>query len=138
MENSGWKLTYTDEPQEMYRANEERRGGVNLSYSLGLALDKDGRVVDSIVGLPAYVSGITPGMTIVAVNGRKYTPEVIRDALRAAKTSREPIQLLVENNDYFKTYPLDYHEGERYPQLVRDTSRPDMLTEIMRPAAPRR
>jgi predicted metalloprotease with PDZ domain len=132
IENSGWTIAYTDSPSEMERASAERRGGTDLSYSLGLALDKEGRVADSIVGLPAAVAGITPGMTVVAVNDRKFTPAVIRDALTAAKTGREPIRLLVENNDYFRTYEIDYHGGNRHPQLVRDESKPDLLSEIFR------
>lgn len=139
LEGSGWKLTYTDEPSELFRAGEERRGGgADLTFSLGLVLDKDGRVGDSVVGMPAYAAGITPGMTIVAVNGRKYAPEVLHDALRAAKASKQPIELLVENNDYFKTYPVNYYDGDRYPQLVRDPSKPDVLSDIMKPRAPRR
>jgi len=39
----------------------------------------------------------------------------------------------VENTEYFKTYNLDYHGGEKYPHLVRDESRPDMLADIIKP-----
>jgi len=38
----------------------------------------------------------------------------------------------VENTDYFRTFNLDYHEGEKYPHLVRDESKPDLLTDIVR------
>jgi len=64
------------------------------------------------------------------VNGRHYTAEVLRDALGAGKSDTAPLELLVENTDYFKTYKLDYHGGERYPHLVRDESKPDLLSEI--------
>jgi hypothetical protein len=43
--------------------------------------------------------------------------------------------LLVENTGVYKTYRLDYHDGERYPHLVRDASRPDLLEQIIRPRA---
>ena len=43
-------------------------------------------------------------MKIVAVNGRRFTPEVLRDAIKAAKNSNATIDLLVENTDYYKTY----------------------------------
>ena len=39
----------------------------------------------------------------------------------------------MENTEYFKTYNLDYHGGEKYPHLVRDESRPDMLSDIIKP-----
>jgi hypothetical protein len=43
-----------------------------------------------------------------------------------------PSKLLVENTDYYKTFKLDYHGGERYPHLVRDEAKPDLLTDIYR------
>jgi hypothetical protein len=39
---------------------------------------------------------------------------------------------LIENTDYFRTFVLDYHGGEKYPHLVREESKPDMMTEIIR------
>jgi predicted metalloprotease with PDZ domain len=134
--NSGWKLVYDDQPSEMFRAREGRGDGADLAYSLGIVLNKNGRVQDSIFFMPAYNAGITPGMTVVAVNGRKYSADVMHDALKAAKNSKEPVQLLVENNDYFTTYSINYHEGDKYPHLVRDESRPDLLTDIMKAHAP--
>jgi hypothetical protein len=69
-------------------------------------------------------------MKVVAVNGRHFSADVLSDALKAAKTSADPIELLVENTEYYKTYKLDYHGGEQYPHLVRDESKPDVLSEI--------
>ena len=71
-------------------------------------------------------------MKIVAVNGRKFTPDALHDALKAGKSSSAPLELLVENTDYYRTYKLDYHDGEKYPHLVRDESKPDLLTEIIK------
>jgi hypothetical protein len=68
---------------------------------------------------------------VVAVNGRRFTPQVFRDALASGMNSKEPLQLLVENTDYFRTFNLDYHEGEKYPHLIRDESKPDLLTAIV-------
>jgi len=71
-------------------------------------------------------------MKLVAVNGRRFSPEILRDAVKATKTSNSPIELLVENTDYYKTYKIDYHGGEKYPHLVRDESKPDLLTDILK------
>ena len=38
--------------------------------------------------------------------------------------------------NYYKSYRLDYHEGEEYPHLVRDESKPDLLSDIIKPHAP--
>ncbi len=124
IENSGWKLTYSDTPEET-RHKEDSHPGV---YSLGLLLDKDGQVGDTIEGMIAAKAGIGPGMKVIAVNGRHFSQQVLKDALAAGKTSKEPIELLVENVEYYKTFKLDYHEGEKYPHLTRDESKPDLLT----------
>ena len=45
-------------------------------------------------------------------------------------------KLLVENEDYFKTCKVDYHDGEKYPHLERDAAKPDLLAEILKPLTP--
>jgi hypothetical protein len=57
----------------------------------------------------------------------------MREALAAGKTSTEPLELLAENDDYYKTYRLDYHAGPRYPYLQRDRDKPDFLSKILAP-----
>ena len=49
------------------------------------------------------------------------------------RTVQTPLELLVENTDYYKTFKLDYHGGEKYPHLVRDESKPDLLSDIIKP-----
>jgi len=130
--NGGWKIVFDEKPGELFAAREQDRKAQDLSFSLGLLLNETGGVVDSVPGKPAYQAGIGPGMRIAAVNRRKYTADVMNDALTAAKNSGEPIELLVENTDYFKAYRVDYHGGRRYPHLVRDESKPDVLSDIIR------
>jgi predicted metalloprotease with PDZ domain len=130
IEGSGWKLVYDETPSEMQRAAEGMFHGVDVADSLGLDLRDDGTITDTMEGMPAALAGIGPGMKLIAVNGRQYSADVLRDALNAGKGGAAPLELLVENTDYYKTYKLDYHGGERYPHLVRDESKPDLLTEI--------
>jgi hypothetical protein len=54
----------------------------------------------------------------------------LRDAIARAKNSKEPMELLVENADFYQTYRVDYHGGERYPHLEPLSGKTDMLTEI--------
>jgi predicted metalloprotease with PDZ domain len=131
LEQSGWKLTYNDLESELVRAREQERDEINVAYSIGLRLDSDGTIVDTIEGMVAANAGIGPGMKIIAINGRKFSEDVIREALTSGVKSSEPLQLLVENTSYIKAYSLDYHGGERYPHLVRDESKPDLLTAII-------
>ena len=131
--NSGWKIVYDDTRSSLMKTREEERNTIDASYSIGLYLRDDGSLVDTIEGMTAAAAGIGPGMRVVAVNGRRFTADVLRDALKAGKSSSQPLELLVENTDYYKTYKLDYHGGEKYPHLVRDDSKPDMLSDIIKP-----
>jgi predicted metalloprotease with PDZ domain len=132
VEGSGWKLVYDESPSELDRAYDSEEKSLNAHYSVGLWINSEGVVRDTVEGMIAAKAGIGPGMKIIAVNGRKLSPEVWHDAIRAAKTSPAPIELIVENTEYFRVVKLDYHGGEKYPHLVRDDSKPDLLTEIYR------
>ena len=134
LEASGWKLIYNETPSELFRSDEEDREHTHAAlYSLGLVLSKDGTISDTVEGMPAAKVGIGPGMKLIAVNGRKFSADILRDALGAAKTCSAPLELLVENTTYFNTYRINYHEGEKYPHLVRDESKPDVLSDIIKP-----
>ncbi|MGA2387852.1 MAG: M61 family peptidase [Candidatus Sulfotelmatobacter sp.] len=130
IEGSGWKVAYDETPSDMLRGAEADGHIASGVYSIGLELRDDGVIVDTIENMPAALAGIGPGMKLLGVNGRHYTPQVMRDALKAGKTGSAPLELLIENTDYYKIYKLDYHGGERYPHLVRDETKPDLLTEI--------
>jgi predicted metalloprotease with PDZ domain len=132
IEGGGWKLIYDENRSEMVRAWEEDHRELDASSSVGLLVREDGDIEDTIEGMDAARAGISPGMRIVAVNGRRFTPQILRDALAAAKDHPEQLALLVENADYFRTFNLDYHGGENYPHLMRNESKPDLLDDIVR------
>jgi predicted metalloprotease with PDZ domain len=136
IERGGWRLVYTDKPTQYLQDLESERKSVEMGYSLGLRLNTDGLVVDVIEGRAAALAGFGPGMRIVAVNGRRFTPSVLRDELRAARTSRAPIQMQVESDGAYLTLPVNYHDGERYPRLERDNSKPDLLGQTIAPRTP--
>jgi predicted metalloprotease with PDZ domain len=133
VEGSGWKLVYDDTPSELMKAREGDNKLINASYSIGLALNAQGWVEDTVERSPAPQAGIGPGMRIVAVNGRRFSGDVFRDALKSSKNNSEPLELIVENTDYYRTFKVNYHEGEKYPHLVRDESKPDLLGDIFKP-----
>jgi predicted metalloprotease with PDZ domain len=133
VEGSGWKVVYNETPSEMDRGGESSAHFIDAAYSIGIEIRDDGTISDTIEGMPAALAGIGPGMKLVAVNGRQYSPEALRDALKAGKNTTAPLELLIENTEYYKTYKLDYHGGERYAHLERDESKPDLLTEIYKP-----
>lgn len=136
LENSGWKLTFNETMNDHQRAEEDSQHMVDVSLSLGFGVhapagEDANSIIDVIPGSPAANAGIAPGMHLVAVNGRRWTPDILREAIHAAKNSKEPIELLTENDDYFRSYAVDYHGGERYPHLTA-TNGADVLSEIVR------
>jgi predicted metalloprotease with PDZ domain len=129
---SGYKLVYTDKPN-YWSQLEEGNGGLNARWSLGLSVGDSGNLGDVIVDGVAYKAGLAPGFKIVAVNGRAFTPALLRAAIKAAAGSGPAIELIVENTGYYKTVTLNYHDGEKYPQLVRVDGTPARLDDILQP-----
>jgi predicted metalloprotease with PDZ domain len=133
IERGGWRLVYNDRPNSISHAAEKLSKHPDFSYTLGFRVGEDGKLDDVIAGSPAYQSGLGPGMRLVAVNGRKWSPAALHAALRAAQASDQPIELLVENAQFFKTYSVVYHEGEKNPHLERVSDQRDVLGEILKP-----
>ncbi|MGC2197901.1 MAG: M61 family peptidase [Terriglobales bacterium] len=133
IENGGWRLVYNDKPNSFLAAIESQFKGIDLSYSLGFVVSKDGEFVDVIPGSPAYQAGLGPGMKLIAVNGRKWTSEILKQALQSAQANHQPMEVIVETGEFFKTYTIPYFEGERIPHLERVEGQSDLLTEILKP-----
>ena len=136
IENAGWHLVYNDQPNKQDEARDGDKKTTNLSYSLGLIVKEDGAIQDVIADGPAFAAGVSPSMKLVAVNGRAWTPKVLKEALAAAKAPGSgPVELLLLNDDFYKTYRINYHRGELYPHLERDAAKPDLLEAICHPHA---
>ncbi len=133
--NGGYKLVYTDERSDLWRVREDARKTIDLSYSLGLTAKDSGDIVDVHLNTPAFTAGVIPATRIIAVNGRQYSTTVLHHAVEDAAKSTGPITLLIRDGEYYKTVSLDYHDGEKYPHLVRDKSKPDLISDIVRPHA---
>jgi len=130
---SGYKLTYTDKENYWEQLTESENGSVQAEFSLGLLIGGDGRVNDVIVGGLADKAGFGPGMRILAVNGRGYTSTLLHAAIKEAKGKGSAIEFIVENTGYYKVIRLDYHDGEKYPQLERVNGTPARLDDILQP-----
>jgi len=133
--NGGYKLVYTDERSDMWKTAEGARKAVNLTYSLGLTARDSGDIIDVHLNSPAFKAGVTPATKIIAVNGRQFSTGVLNHAIQDAAKNTAPIVLLVKDGEYYKTLSLDYHDGEKFPHLVRDKSKPDLIADIIRPHA---
>ncbi len=128
----GWKLVYNDKPSAAVKSLEKRRGFTDLTYSLGTSINKTGDIGDVLWDGPAFKAGLSPGMKIIAVNGKAYSGDVIKDAISAAATDKSAsLQLLVRNFDEYKTLNVDYHGGLMYPHLER-AGGTDYLTTLLK------
>jgi predicted metalloprotease with PDZ domain len=133
IEGGGWKLVYSSAKPDVWKFLEEYTKTSDLTPSIGFSLKQDATISDVRITSEAYKAGIAPAMKLIAVNGRQFTPEVLPDALEAAKNNSEPIELLVKNGEFYSTHRVSYHEGDRYPHLERDSAKPDLLAEIVKP-----
>ncbi|OLE40017.1 MAG: peptidase M61, partial [Cyanobacteria bacterium 13_1_40CM_2_61_4] len=99
--NGGWRLAFGDTAQALYKTGERVRKVADERYTIGLLLQESGAITDVVQGLPAARAGVAPGMKLVAVNGRAWSRDVMREAIRATRTRSQPLELLVENGDSF-------------------------------------
>ena len=136
IENGGWRLAWTNEPPPMLKLREDKRKLIFTDYSLGFTLSSEGNFGDVLPGTPADKAGIIQGMKLVAVDGRAWSSKLLRDAIKTAATNSAPIQLLTVHDDYYQTFAINYHGGEKYPILERDPSKPDLLDDIIKPLTP--
>ena len=116
---NGYKLVYTDTPTSAFKNNEAVRKITDLTYSLGLTINKDGGVTAVGWDSPAFKAGITPGDSIVAADGTAFSNESLKAAVVAAKSRKEPIVLLVKAIETIAPVSIDYHGGLRYPHLEK-------------------
>jgi predicted metalloprotease with PDZ domain len=133
IERCGWKLAYTAETNAFVESYQKRQKQTLRHWSIGLNLDKDAKIIDVIDDRAAARAGASPGMTIIAVNGKKFTTKVLDAAISEAQTTRSAIVLLVEDGDYYHALPVEYYDGPRFPHIVRIESRPDLLAAVVSP-----
>lgn len=116
---NGYRLTYTAEPTKYWKNGETSAKSINLSYSLGATIGKEGAVTGVAWDSPAFKAGFDIGTQIVAVNGAAYSDARIKEAITAAKGTREPIRLMVKSGDRFREVTIPYHDGLRYPRFEK-------------------
>jgi predicted metalloprotease with PDZ domain len=133
LEKSGWRLVYSKEADPVTKQWNENDGDTSLVYSLGISLDKGGRIDQVMWGSPAFAAKLAPGVLVVAVNNLAYKGSVIKDAIEKAKTSSQPIELIIRRGEEFSSVKINYQGGLRYPKLERIEGAPDLLTTILSP-----
>ena len=115
------------------QVDERSRTYINEMYSIGLNVDSAGTVRDINPEMAAAKAGIAPGMKIIRVNDGDFSLEGLRNAVIAAKDPAKGLTIQAQNGKETGTYKLAYSEGEKFPHLVRDGSKPDYLSAIAKP-----
>lgn len=132
----GYKLVFTDKPNQaakIVRENSTHHPGPNVWYSLGLRVSNSGAISDVRWGGPADNAKLHPGQKIIAVDGVIFSSDSLKSAIDKAKGSKEPLHLILQSDDFVTLANIDYHEGQRYPALVRVPGTPDYLDDITAP-----
>ena len=133
IELAGYRLVWKDTPNPAAKAASDDSGDLDLKYSLGFDLDKDGKVKSPMWGSPGFDAGIVTGAQVVAVNGEAWSKDVMTEAVTAAKDGKKPIELLVKRGTRFLTVPIDYHGGLRYPWLEPVSEGEQPLDRLLAP-----
>jgi predicted metalloprotease with PDZ domain len=137
IERGGYNLVYTDKPTKSERtiasAGGRRGAGINVWYSVGLRVTPEGVLSDVRWGGPADKAKLAPGQKIIAINGNVFSGDALKDAIKQAKGATEPIHLILQSDTFVTTADIDYHDGERYPRLVRVDGTPAYLDDITKP-----
>jgi len=138
IERGGYKLVYTDKPNPSERtmaanASGARRGGLNVWYSIGIRVSAEGVISDVRWAGPADKAKLAPGQKIIAVNGKIFSAEALKAAIKDAKGKTEPIHFILQSDAFVTMADVDYHDGERYPVLERVEGTPAYLDDITKP-----
>ncbi len=138
IERGGYHLVWKAEPNVYDQGRMSENKALGLTYSLGISLDREGKVTQTLWGSPAFKAGIVPGSQIMAVNGDAYDADGIKTAIAAAKGTDKAITLLIRRDSHFDTVTIAYHDGMRYPWLERDAAAkgPGGLDALLAPHRP--
>jgi predicted metalloprotease with PDZ domain len=126
--------SYTDKPSGFEKAALAMRGPAkDVWFSIGVALDADGTITDVHVGGPADKAKFIPGEKIMAVDGKVYSKDALHAVIRQSKTASAAMHFILQNETLVIMADMDYHDGERYPTLVRNEGSPAYLDDIAKP-----
>jgi predicted metalloprotease with PDZ domain len=129
----GYRLVFTDQQSKWLKSAEQRGKSTDLTYSGGLGLNNEGKVTGVLWDSAAFNAGIAVGDQIVAVNGRTFDPDAIKQAIRNAAGNGAAPELLIKSGDLYRTARLDWHGGLRYPRLEKVGKGPGTLDALLAP-----
>jgi predicted metalloprotease with PDZ domain len=129
----GYRLVWKDKPTSFDEGRYGNAKATSLTYSLGIALDKDGKVTAVRWDSPGFDAGLVTGSQILAINDVAYSDDEIKNAITAAKGGKEPLRLIVKRGDSVRTVPVEWHGGLRYPWLEKTAKGEAGLDRLLAP-----
>jgi predicted metalloprotease with PDZ domain len=135
-DKGGYKLVWKEDPNIFDKEVMKEGSNLNLTHSLGLTLDKDGKVTSVLWNSPAFKADIVNGAKIIAVGGVAYSKDRLTDAVTAAKDGETPVRLLVERNKRYDQIDMEYSGGLRYPHLERVGNGETAIDRLLMPRRP--
>ncbi len=131
VEQLGFELEIADKPTPIPGNTFRYISGVDLLDSIGATISSTGRVSEIVLDSPADAARLAPGMTIVAVNDRKWSRKAMLAAI--ASSNDAPIVLTIPDGDLLVKYEIDYSEGTKYLVLEKPDDGETVLDEILKP-----
>jgi predicted metalloprotease with PDZ domain len=129
---SGWSLRYQGTPGSVQGARDQVNHTVEERFSVGLKLQEDGTIVDTVRNSPAWRAGLWPGIRLQTIDGQPWSAEVLRAAIARDASTTMPLRIVALNGAETIVALVDDHRGARYPQLVRNDQQ-DLMGEILKP-----
>jgi len=129
IEMGGYRLVWKDTPNPYTAGAMANDKSLSLTHSLGIGLDKDGKVTSTQWNGPAFNAGIVNGAKLVAVNGETYSA----DRLKAAIAAKRPVALIVQRGERMYPVEIDYRGGLRWPWLEKAGAGEGGLDRLLAP-----
>ena len=106
---AGWQLAYTPQPSSLHVAHEADDRDLNLRYSLGFTVDDEGATLSDVIpDSAADRAGLAPGSHLIALNGYRWSKDLLHDTLSQGVDAARPLSLLIEKDEMFKTVTVQY------------------------------
>ncbi len=129
----GYRLVYSSDPTNWIKNSDARSESSDLTFSGGFIVGNDGKVSSVLWDSAAFNAGVTVGSQIVAVNGRAFKPDALKQAIKNAAGNDPSPELLIKDGDVYRTLKLDWRGGLRYPRLEKVGSGRGTLDALLAP-----
>ena len=133
IEKGGYRMVWSDRPSGWLADDQSHHSYFDFSYSLGLKMGLNAKVIDVLWDGPAFAAGVVKGMRVLSVDGTTYSHAAMQDAIDSCADGGGTIELVVERLDRVKTLSLHCPVGQRYPWLKAAEDSPRLLDAILEP-----